>query len=167
MSPRITSVHLERTGRCLLASLFILGGVAKLLVPELYRAMMVEAGLTPVAILLPVVLVLELGGGLAIALGLRIATWAALILAGHTLGTNLFVHRFSEFEGPVRQLELSAFFKNIAIIGGLLCYAAIGWRKHSSRPDSFVGAPWYLKQLHQDRETAVAMSGQAVSITRR
>ena len=132
MPPRFTTTHLEQAGRCLLASLFLLGGIAKLLVPELYQGMMIEAGLTPVAILLPIVVVLELGGGLAIALGLRIAPWMALILAVHTLGTNVFVHRFWEFEGQLRQLGVSAFFKNAAIIGGLLYYAAVEWQRAST-----------------------------------
>ncbi len=92
--------------------------------------MMVPAGLVPVAVLLPLVIVLELGGGVVIALGLRrLAPWAALLLALHTLGTNVFLHRFWELEGLVRQLELSSFFKNVSIIGGLLFYASAAFRR--------------------------------------
>lgn len=129
------SIRLEHIGRLLLASLFILGGIAKILVPDVYRQMMVPAGLTPVAVLLPLVIALELGGGFAIALDLkRIGPWAALVLAVHTLGTNVFLHRFWELEGQARQLELSAFFKNVSIIGGMLFYAATRFRRNGTDP---------------------------------
>jgi len=48
---------------------------------------------------------------------------AALILAGFTLATNFFFHDFWTMDGNVRELELSLFFKNIAIAGALLFVA--------------------------------------------
>ena len=112
-------------GRCGLASLFVLGGLAKAFAPEPYLETMRGASLEPAGLLLALVAALELGGGLAIAFGLRVGLWAALALAAHTLATNVLVHRFWELEEPIRRLELSAFFKNVSIAGALLYYAAV------------------------------------------
>jgi len=115
---------LEIIGRCTLASLFLLGGIAKIAVPETYHAMMNEAGPVPSGPILTGVIVLELAGGLAIAAGWRSGGWLALVLVVHTLLINVLLHRFWELDGRIGQLELSAFFKNVAIAGGLLHYAA-------------------------------------------
>jgi len=115
---------LELIGRCTLASLFLLGGIAKIVLPQTYHAMINEAGLGPSGPLLVAVIVLELAGGIAIAAGWRIGAWLALALMAHTLLINVFLHRFWELDGQIGQLELSAFFKNVAIAGGLLHYAA-------------------------------------------
>ena len=110
-------------GRGLLASLFVLGGVAKILRPELYLAMMDEAGIAPAGPLLAAVAALELGGGLWVASGLRGHAPAALALALHTFAINLLLHDFWHFEGAERIDEISFFCKNLAIAGGLLFVA--------------------------------------------
>jgi len=110
-------------GRWVLASLFVLGGVAKVASPALYLAMMDTAGLSPARPLLTLVVALELGGGLWLACGLRGHALAALALAAHTLLVNVLLHPFWEFEGGERIAEISFFFKNVSIIGGLLFVA--------------------------------------------
>ena len=114
---------LRVAGRVALASLFVLGGVAKLLRPELYLAMMHEAGLWPERPLLIAVVALELGGGLWLAAALPRHDIAAVALALHTVAINLLLHPFWTFEGEARIDEISFFFKNVSIAGGLLFVA--------------------------------------------
>ncbi len=110
-------------GRCALASLFLLGGVNKAMSFEAVSTRMEAVGLLPSSILLPIVITLELGAGLLIATAGPFYRIAALILAGFTLTTNVYFHDFWTMQGDVRELELSLFFKNIAIAGALLFVA--------------------------------------------
>jgi putative oxidoreductase len=119
--------HAQAFGRAALASLFVLGGINKLLTWNEVSARMASVGLEPVALLLPATVLLELGGGLLLAAGVRkwqAAAWAAVALSAFTLVTNAVFHRFWEMAPPVRALELSLFFKNVAIAGALWMFAA-------------------------------------------
>ncbi len=113
-------------GRLGLLSLFVLGGLNKLLNYSATLASMAAVGLPLAEWLLPLTILLELGGGIIVAVGHR--RWAAplaLVLAGFTLLVNVVYHNFWGFEDPLRQqLELSLFFKNVAIAGGLVFLAA-------------------------------------------
>lgn len=109
----------------MLASLFFLGGVNKILNYSSYLNVMTDAGLKPATVLLPLTILFEIGGSLAIIFIKSKRQIAAIVLAIFTLATNVFLHRFWELEPPVRQLELSLFFKNISIAGGLIILAAM------------------------------------------
>lgn len=111
-------------GRVVLASLFVLGGINKLMNYDATLVQMSAVGLEPAGVLLPFVILLELGGGLAVAFGRWMAAIAAAALAVFTLATNIFFHDFWAMSGEMAQLELSLFFKNVAIAGGLLYVAA-------------------------------------------
>ena len=110
-------------GRCAFASLFLLGGVNKVMTFEAVSMRMEAVGLMPSFILLPIVITLELGAGLLIAMAGPFYRIAALVLAGFTLTTNLFFHDFWTMQGDIRELEFSLFFKNVAIAGALLFVA--------------------------------------------
>lgn len=70
--------------------------------------------------LLPLVILVELAGGLLIAVGLA-TRWAALALAGFTLLSAFFFHfDFSD------QAQIINFNKNLAISGGFLILASFG-----------------------------------------
>jgi putative oxidoreductase len=112
-------------GRVVLASLFILGGLNKIMNYQATLAKMGEVGLEPAAVLLPLTILLELGGGLLVAIGRQFAVPAALVLAVFTIATNLIFHAFWSMTGPIAALELSLFFKNICITGGLLFVAGV------------------------------------------
>jgi putative oxidoreductase len=111
-------------GRVLLASLFILAGINKILNYTPTLTMMQAAGLEPAGLLLPLTIALELGGGLLVALGRKGTVPAAAALALFTLATNLFFHDFWNRAGELAMLQLSLFFKNVAISGALLFVAA-------------------------------------------
>jgi putative oxidoreductase len=120
------SSWLVHAGRVGLASLFILGGVNKIASFGPTAARMEEFGLSPAGLLLPATIGLELIGGLMVASGVRFHQIAALALAAFTIATNLVFHRFWEMDGQIGQLELSLFFKNVAIAGALLLVAGGG-----------------------------------------
>ena len=111
-------------GRCLLASLFILGGISKISKYDATSALMSDAGLEPVALLLPAAIALEIVGGTLLAIGRKGTVAAAIALTLFTLSTNLFFHDFWQIEDPQRALQLSLFLKNCAIAGALLFLAA-------------------------------------------
>lgn len=117
------SASLATVGRLLLAALFLLAGLNKVMNPAESLAMMRIVGLEPTGLLLPATILLELAGGALVAAGQRFAVSAALVLAAYTLATNLFFHDFWAFAGLEGRLQLSLFFKNIAVIGGLLMVA--------------------------------------------
>lgn len=105
--------------RILLALLFLLGGLGKLganyAATESYMATMG----TP-TILLPLVIALEIGGGLALIVGF-FTRWIALVLAGFCLvSAFIFHHDFAD------QIQMVMFLKNLAISGGLLLLSVYG-----------------------------------------
>lgn len=119
-------------GRLGLASLFILGGVNKLAHYGQFVDRMELAGLPFAQGLLPIVILLELGGGLLVAFGRSFAAQAAFALAAFTIATNLVFHDFWNMTGDRAALEISLFFKNVSIAGALLLVAGSKLRDRSS-----------------------------------
>ncbi|MFA5948823.1 MAG: DoxX family protein [Hyphomicrobium sp.] len=107
--------------RILLSTIFILAGIEKITGYEGSAQYMEAYGLP--AVLLPGAIVVELGGGLAILLGL-FSRYAALVLAVFCLVTAAIFH--STFTGEGSQTQIIMFMKNIAITGGLLLLFANG-----------------------------------------
>lgn len=133
MTLKLPSAPLFVIGRCLLASLFVLGGINKIINYGDTLESMSAAGLPAAASLLPLVIGLELVGGLLVASGrTRLAPFAALALAAFTIATNFVFHEFWTMEGLEAELELSLFFKNISVAGGLIIVAAILLRDRTS-----------------------------------
>ncbi len=117
----------------MIASLFILGGVNKIINFDQTLVSMSAVGLHPTLPLLILTIVLELGGGLVIASGQRFYVVVALLLACFTIATNFIFHNFWALEDPVRSFELALFFKNVVIAGALIFIAGFGMQKS---PDS-------------------------------
>lgn len=103
---------LELAGRIFLVTLFIVSGLGKIPGYEATVGYMQAKGLP--GLLLPAVIVVELLGGLAVAIGFR-TRLAAFLLAGFTLLTLVFFH--NPLVDPGEQVM---FLKNLALIGGLL-----------------------------------------------
>lgn len=116
----MTSMHgiLTLVGRVLLSAIFILAGWEKIVGYEATLQYMQAFGVP--GVLLPLVIVAELGGGLAILFGV-LSRWAALALAGFCIVAALLFH--ANFADSVQQV---LFLKNLAIAGGLLFLAANG-----------------------------------------
>lgn len=105
-------------GRILLALMFILGGWSKIGGYAGTQQYMASAGVP--GVLLPLVILTELGGGLLVAVGYK-TRWAALALAGFTLLATLLFH--SNWAQPMQQM---LFMKNLGIAGGFLVLFACG-----------------------------------------
>jgi putative oxidoreductase len=103
-------------GRVLVALLFILAGVAKIINPKPFLEHMTEFGVP--TFLLPAVIALELGAGLAILAGWRIRDAAGALALFCVMTAVIFHHQLGI--APERTL----FFKDLAIAGGLFLLAA-------------------------------------------
>lgn len=121
------SALVANLGLCALASLFLLGGLNKILNWQATIDQMQEVGLAPAALLLPLTVMLEIGGGAALIYGRMPGAVLGVMLAVFTVATNLVFHRFWELSGEMAGLELSLFFKNVSIAGGLLFVAVHHW----------------------------------------
>lgn len=105
-------------GRILLAAIFVIAGFQKIGGFAGTQQYMEAFGIP--GMLLPLVILLELGGGLMIVAGL-LTRWTALALAGFTLVAGIVFH--ADFGD---QMQSVMFMKNLAITGGLLLLAAFG-----------------------------------------
>ena len=112
-------------GRVLLALMFIYAGFGKLTNLEGTAGYIASGGLPMASVLAVVVGLLELFGGLAIAIGFQ-ARWAALALGLFTLAASVLFHKFwavPAYQAFVQQLM---FMKNLSVAGGLFIVAALG-----------------------------------------
>ena len=105
-------------GRVLIAALFVLAGASKIGNYSGTEAYMQSAHVP--GALLPLVIALELGGGLAIMAGLQ-TRLVALLLAGFSVLTGLAFHA-----GSADQTQQIMFLKNLGLAGGFLFLVANG-----------------------------------------
>lgn len=107
-------------GRLLIALLFIPAGITKITGPKPFLAHMAEHRVP--GALLPLVIVLEIGGGLLVLSGWQ-SRWAALALAVFCVMTALVFHL-----DLGDKVERTQFVKDLAIAGGLLALASYNGR---------------------------------------
>ncbi len=105
-------------GRVLIASLFVMSGLTKISSFEGTQSYMEAMGVP--GVLLPLVILFEVGAGLAIIAGWRTRS-VAFALAGFSILSAIIFH----FD-PANQMQFSMFLKNIAIAGGFLLLVANG-----------------------------------------
>lgn len=110
--------YLITIGRMLMAVMFIQAGISKIFGYAGAQGYMESAGVP--GVLLPLVILLEAGGGLAVLLGL-FTRWSALLLAGFCVLAALLFHL-----KPDDQMQMISFMKNITIAGGFLVLAGAG-----------------------------------------
>jgi putative oxidoreductase len=121
-------------GRALMAIIFIDEGCGKIGHYSDVAGYMVDHGVT--SLLLPLVILTELGGGLMI-LGGLMTRWAAIALAGFSILAALIFHSDGADAGQTINFQ-----KNLAIAGGFLVLAALGpgawsldnWRARARKP---------------------------------
>jgi len=105
-------------GRFLISLIFVTSGISKLASFSGTQAYMESAGVP--GILLPVVIAIELLGGLAIILGWHTRI-AAFLLAGFSLLSAVLFHaNFGD------QIQMIMFMKNLGLAGGFLMMVALG-----------------------------------------
>jgi putative oxidoreductase len=106
-------------GRALLAMLFILAGLAKILGPQPFLQHMAQFNLP--GFLLPAVIALELGAGIALLLGWQVRFAAAALGIFSLLTAVIFHHALGV------PAERTLFFKDLALAGALIAMAAGAW----------------------------------------
>lgn len=137
--------RLEKYGslvaRLAVAAIFVHGGWGKLGGLEGTAAYIASKGLPAPELGALFAALLELGGGLAIALGLG-TRWAALALAIFLVPATAFFHNPVGLDGAAAQMQWIHVYKNLAIAGGLLAFTAFGpgplaleaWSRRPQRP---------------------------------
>jgi putative oxidoreductase len=116
---------LSLVGRLLLALLFIPAGISKISGFEGTVGYIASVGLPLPTLAAIGTIALEIGAGLMLAVGWK-ARWAALALAGFTLLATILFHNFWAMPADKAFVQQLMFFKNIAVVGGLLVVAAFG-----------------------------------------
>lgn len=103
-------------GRAGLSFIFIISGWGKIAAYAGTQQYMEAKGLS--GALLPLVIALELGGGLAILVGL-FTRWIAIALALFSIAAAVVFH--ADFGDPMQAIN---FWKNVAVAGGFFTLAA-------------------------------------------
>ena len=116
---------LNLAGRVLLAALFLPAGIGKLTGFAGTVGYISSVGLPLPAVGAALALVVEIVGSLALlaGFGTRIA---ALVLAAFTLVASFFFHAYWAAPADQAFVVQLLFFKNVAVVGGLLALAANG-----------------------------------------
>ena len=112
-------------GRVLLALMFIMAGFSKLGNISGTAGYIASGGLPLASVLAVVVGLLELLGGIAIAIGFH-ARWAALALGLFTIAASLLFHKFWAVAPEQAFVQQLMFMKNLSVAGGLFTLAALG-----------------------------------------
>ncbi|MDR9435605.1 MAG: DoxX family protein [Thiohalophilus sp.] len=105
-------------GRLLLAHIFLLAGISKISGYAGTQGWMESMGVP--GMLLPLVILLEIGGALALIIGWQ-TRWAAWALAAFSVLSAVIFH-----SNLADQMQSILFMKNLAMAGGLLVLAAHG-----------------------------------------
>jgi putative oxidoreductase len=116
----MTNNHTAAFGRLLMAVLFLLSGLSKIGAPAMTQSFIAAAGLPLPIVGYVTAVVVEVGGGLLLAVGYR-TTYVAVVMAVFTFAAAVFFHNnFADHN------QMIHFLKNVAIVGGLLQVAAFG-----------------------------------------
>ena len=118
-------------GRLLLALLFVLSGFQKITGYSGTASYMASAGLPMIGLLLPLTILIELGGGLLLVIGWQ-TRWVALVMFLFLIPVTLTFHNVA-----VDPTQMVMLLKNAAIMGGMLQLFAFGagaWSVDGRRP---------------------------------
>ena len=116
---------LSLIGRALLALLFIPAGYGKIGGFAGTVGYIASKGVPLPELAAAAAIGVELGLGLLLLVGLK-ARWAALGIAFFTVVITFIFHNFWGVDAALAVKESQAFFKNIAVVGGLLTVGAWG-----------------------------------------
>jgi putative oxidoreductase len=112
-------------GRILLALIFITSGFSKIGGFDGTVGYIASKGLPMAAVVAGLAILIELGGGLAVAVGF-LTRWAALALALFSLIAAAIFHAYWAVPAEQVMMQQINFWKNISIAGGFLALAAFG-----------------------------------------
>jgi putative oxidoreductase len=120
------SNYTQAIGRILISAVFILFGYVQfthiggyIANPAVIKFSGLTGGILSPTIIAYLVAAIDLIGGILILLGYQ-TRWAAIVLIMFVVLTLVFVHHFWTMEGAAFAGNRAHFYKNLAIIGGLL-----------------------------------------------
>jgi len=116
---------LALVGRILIALLFIPAGFGKISGFAGTVGYATSVGMPMPTVAVAVGLLIELLGGLALLFGFGTRI-AAMALAVFTLAASFFFHAYWALPADQQMMQQLLFFKNVAVTGGLLAFAAFG-----------------------------------------
>lgn len=116
---------LALVGRMLFAVLFVPAGISKISGFAGTVGYAAAKGMPMPTVAVAVGLLIELLGGLALLFGFG-TRFAALALAVFTLVASFFFHAYWGVPAENQAMQQLLFFKNVAVTGGLLAFAAFG-----------------------------------------
>jgi putative oxidoreductase len=116
---------LSLVGRVLMSWLFIPAGFGKIAGFAGAVGYASSVGMPMAQVAVGVGLLIELLGGIALLVGFG-TRWAALLLAVFTAVASFFFHNYWTLPVDQQMMQQLMFNKNIAVVGGLLAFAAFG-----------------------------------------
>ena len=116
---------LALVGRALIALLFIPAGFGKIAGFAGTAGYIASRGVPLPEVAAAIAIAVELGLGLLLLVGYQ-TRWAALAIALFTLVITFIFHNFWGVPAEQVMAQQQAFFKNIAVVGGLLALVAWG-----------------------------------------
>ncbi len=116
---------LALAGRALIALLFVPAGFGKIAGFAGTAGYIASKGLPLPEVGAALAIAVELGLGLALLAGWR-TRWSALALAVFTVAASFIFHNYWGVPADQVMAQKLNFFKNIAVVGGLLAFAAFG-----------------------------------------
>ena len=115
-----TRNHFPLLARILMSSIFIWSGISKIINPVGTQEYMSAYGMPLTSLFLIVAIAVEILGGLSILFGVK-PRWGAIALALFIVPATFIFH--TDFSDRIQQIM---FFKNLAMIGGLLMIIQYG-----------------------------------------
>jgi putative oxidoreductase len=111
--------------RICLSAVYLFSGIDKLIHRADAIAELNALKLPQPELLRPLVIAVQLIGGLMVLLGVH-AEIGALMLLGFTVLATLIAHKPFDHEGPARRMQFTIALEHLAICGGLLLLAIVG-----------------------------------------
>jgi putative oxidoreductase len=112
-------------GRILLALVFLIAGVRKLMGVAASAGYLAKLGFPMPEVMVWVAIAVEIGGAALLIAGWHTRRAAWLLILFVAIATAM-AHRFWEFDAAQYANQMNHFLKNAAIIGGLLYVAVLG-----------------------------------------
>jgi putative oxidoreductase len=120
-----TQSQMLLVGRILLATVFLVAGIRKLMAVAGSTGYLAKLGFPAPEVLIWVAIAIEIGGAALLILGwqARKVSWLMIIFVAIA---TLMAHRFWQFDAAQYANQMNHFLKNFAIIGGLLYVVVFG-----------------------------------------
>ena len=116
--------------RLFIAAVFLLFGVRSILGYAGSVGYFTKLGFPAPEAMVVLAIIIQLGGGALLAIGWK-TRWAGWLLVAYVVIATLMAHRYWEYDAAQYVAQMTNFFKNLAIIGGLLYIAAFGPGRYS------------------------------------